>query len=246
MMNRIRLPQACGLLFAAFLVVPDAFAEVATGTVLPHKRVIVSSPVLQEVIEKFFVEEGDEVKAEQVLLQLKSTREKLEVRQAEKQVELQQFKSLGAENMAKDKMISKEKVLEQRTELELANIIQEAARSRLDEKTVRAPIAGIVVKKHKEAGETVDRVEKLLEIINIDQVLVRFFLEGSARQHLKDGDVVQVKIPDLGGDTFTAKVEFIAPELDAASKKLQVKVSITNADHKIKPGMEGVMEFRRN
>ncbi len=53
------------------LVAPTR-AEDVQGLVQPIKSVSVASPVLQEVVEEVLVEEGDEVKKGQVLIQLRS------------------------------------------------------------------------------------------------------------------------------------------------------------------------------
>ena len=87
----------------------------------------------------------------------------------------------------------------------------------LEEKTVRLPLAGIVMKKWKEAGESVDRVEKLVEIINIDQVYVQFYLDPKYMLTLQVGRAGTVRFPLLNGAEFPGKIDFIAPEIDGSS-----------------------------
>lgn len=220
-------------------------AEETQGLVLPKDDVDVSSPVLQEVITSILVEEGDTVKEGQVLVQLRADKEELEVQRTQKLIEVAEFKSAGAEALFKEKMGSKEKALEEQAQLELAKILNRLAQVALKEKTIRAPISGIVVKKYKDAGEAVDRVEKLIEIVNIDQVEVQFYLDPKLMQSIKNGQPVPVKFPVIGNAEFTGKVSFIDPRIDAGSGLFRLKVLIENPDHKIKAGMRGTADFAK-
>src|SRR5436190_9175337 len=111
------------LLFSALLLLSAASrAEEIQGLVLPLKQVSVASPVLQEVVANVLIEEGDLVKEGQVIVQLRSEKEALEVDLSRKLVEQREFTAKGAEALAKDKMMSREAVLEKQTELELAKI----------------------------------------------------------------------------------------------------------------------------
>ena len=213
------------------------------GLVIPFKTVSVSSPVLQEVIHSVLVEEGDVVTEGQPIVQLRAEREALEVERTQKLIELGTFKAAGAETLFKEKMGSKEKWLEEQAQLELAKILHRVADTMFKEKTVKAPLAGVVVKKHKEAGESVDRAEKLIDIVNIDQVYVRFYLDPALMETTKEGQEVRVKIPVLNNAEFTGKITFVDPRIDAGSGLFQMKVLLENKAGKIKAGMRANAEF---
>jgi len=212
---------------------------------LPIKQVSVSSPVLQEVIEHVLVEEGDTVKENQVLIELRKEKEVLEVQQATQVVQQRRFTAEGAQKLFNEKIGSKEVALEKQTELELAKIQLAAAEVRLKEKTIRAPLSGIVVKKYKEVGEAVDRVEKLLDVVNIDRVYVQFYLDPKMMQTVKQDQGIPVRFAVLGPEDFVGRVSFIDPRIDAGSGLFRVKVLVDNADHKIKAGMRGVADFAK-
>lgn len=231
------------LLPALLLAAGSVRAEDVQGLVIPFKLVSVSSPVLQEVINAVLVEEGDEVKEGQPVLQLRAEKEALEVERTQKLIELATFKAQGTESLFKEKMGSKEKWLEENAQLDLAKILHRAAEVSLKEKTVLAPLNGVVVKRYKEAGESVDRVEKLMDIVNIDQVYAQFYLDPSLMDSVKEGRAVQVKFPVLPNAEFTGKVSFVDPRIDAASGLFRVKVLIDNKSHTIRAGMRAMADF---
>jgi RND family efflux transporter MFP subunit len=176
-------------------------------------------------------------------VKLRSEKEKLEVEEAEKRIELSDFSAKGHQALLAEKMGSKTDALKAQTELALARISREAAQVRLDEKTVRSPLSGIVVKKHKEAGESVDRVEKLVDIVNIDQVYAQFYLDPKLWTALKIGQAAAVKFSVLGNAEVRGTIAFIDPRIDAGSNRFRVKVLLENKDHQIKAGMRCTANF---
>ncbi|MDB6169129.1 MAG: hypothetical protein JWM88_1993 [Verrucomicrobia bacterium] len=220
-------------------------AEETQGLVFPIKSVSVSSPVLQEVIESVNVEEGNDVTEGQVIVQLRHAKEELTVKEGERVVEATEFVYKGAKSLFDQKMGSKEQMLKTQTDWERAKIQLALAQEQLKEKTVRSPLSGIVVKKYKEAGESVDRVEKLMDIVNIEQVYVQFYLDPKLLQVLKEEQPITVRIPVMNDAQFTGKINFIDPRIDASSGLFRIKVLIENPDRKIKAGMRALADFAK-
>ena len=235
----------CSLALSLLALVPVR-AEETQGLVFPIKSVSVSSPVLQEVIESVNVEEGNDVAEGQVLVQLRHAKEELTVKEGERVVEATEFVYKGAKSLFDQKMGSKEQMLKTQTDWERAKIQLALAQEQLREKTIHSPLAGIVVKKYKEAGESVDRVEKLMDIVNIDQLYVQFYLDPKLLQTLKEGQPVTIRVPVMNDAQFTGKINFIDPRIDATSGLFRIKVQLENPDHKIKAGMRAMADFTKD
>ena len=230
-------------IFAPLLLALAAHADDKQGIVIPFKTVQVSSPVLQEVIDSVLVDEGAEVTEGQPVVQLRAERESLEVERTQKLIELATFKAKGAEALFKEKMGSKEKWLEEQAQLELSQILHRVAESAFKEKTVRAPLAGVVVKKYKEAGESVDRAEKLLEIVNLDQVYVQFYLDPVLMGTVKEGQTVKVSFPVINNTVIEGKITFVDPRIDAGSGFFRLKILLENKARTVKAGMRATADF---
>lgn len=220
-------------------------AEEVQGLVIPFKQVTVSSPVLQDIIGEIYVDEGDEVKLGQPMAKLLSDKEDLEVQQYAKMIERRQFEAKGMEELLKEKMASKDAALEKQTDLELAKIQHKLALVRFNEKTIRAPLSGTVVKKYKEVGEGVDRAEKLFDVVNIDQVYVQFYLDPKFMETLKANTKLPVHLSALPRSSFTGTISFIDPRIDAASGLFRVKLLLDNPSHEIKAGMRAQADFSK-
>jgi hypothetical protein len=69
----------------------------------------------------------------------------------------------------------------------------------------------VVVKKYKESGESVDRAEKLLDIVNIDEVYVQFYVDPKLLSVIKENQMVPVRFPVIGERKFDGKVGICGP-----------------------------------
>lgn len=212
------------------------------GLSLPWKAVRVSSPV-QEIIAEIKVQEGDVVKKDQVLAQLHDESEQAEMERARGIVEKREFDAKAAAALVADKITSREKALEAAIELKLANVDAEIARRKIEEKTIKSPLDGVVVRKLKETGESVDRVEPVFEIINIDRLFLQFYVPRVTASDLKHGNTIEFWITGEPGKKWKARVDFVSPGADPASGLFRVKLLFDNLDHVLQSGVRVTADF---
>jgi membrane fusion protein, multidrug efflux system len=224
-----------------------AQADMVPGLVLPFKEVSVSSPVLQDVVKDIQVDEGDVVKKDQVLAHLLNDREQLDVKRTQNLITRAEFEYKGMKTLADEKYASQDSLIEKQTDLEAAKLEYQIAVTALDEKTIKSPLSGIIVKRYKEPGESVDRTEKLFDIVDIDQVYVQFYIDPSLIEKIAVGDKIAVQIPAItqGTQQFEGPISFISPSIDAASGLFRVKVLLDNPNHIIKAGMRAQADFTK-
>ncbi len=223
-------------------------AQETPGLVLPFKEVSVSSPVLQDIVKDIEVDEGDQVKKGDVLAHLLNDREQLDVKRCENLIKRTEFEYKGMKTLADEKLATQDSEIEKETDLEAAKLDYQLALTALAEKTITSPLSGIVVKRYKEPGESVDRTEKLFDIVNIDQVYIQFYLDPSLIEKLAVGDKISVRFPAsrAGAHPYQAAVAFIDPRIDAASGLFRVKLLLDNPNHDIKAGMRAQGDFSKS
>jgi|SRR5664280_1565541 len=207
------------------------------GLVLPFKEVVVSSPV-QSTIDAVLVKEGDRVEMGQVMAELFSKIEQLDMLRAKAAVEKKKFDFKGSKNLFDEKIISEDEALKNKIELEQAELDHEITSEAYRMRTVRAPVSGTVVEKLREAGESVTASQPMFRIVDIHQVYVQFYARAEDLPLIHVGDETRVRCPVLDPKKFyTGKIDFIDPRVDASSGLLRVKVLLPNADGEIKAGV---------
>lgn len=228
---------AGSLVLAAGLVSSAVAASNYTGLVLPFREVVISSPV-QSTIDSIECKEGDAVKQGQTLAQLDNRIEKLDMLRTKAAMEKRQFDFEGSKNLFADNIISEDEAMKGRIELELARLQAEQAEEINRMRTITAPISGIIVEKMREIGESVTATEPMFRLVDIDKVLVQFYLPVEDSAAIKVGKALRIKCRAADKDAmFDGRVEFVDPRVDAASGLIRVKVIVDNPGHAIKPGL---------
>ncbi|MEN3941451.1 efflux RND transporter periplasmic adaptor subunit [Prosthecobacter sp. SYSU 5D2] len=220
-------------------------AGVVPGLILPLHEVKVGTPV-EGLVREILVDEGDTVESGQPLVHLVDDLEKLDVERAEKVLEKAKFDHEAAQKLLKENIGTREEALRKSIEHDLARIQRDAAVVRVKQKTLTAPLQGVVVSRGKEPGEAVQLHEVLLQIVHIRQVEAQFYLEPAQALNLKMGDQKKLLVPSLPEPgEITGEVVFLDPRLDAESGLYRVKLRVDNADLRLKAGMRVEADFAK-
>jgi RND family efflux transporter MFP subunit len=212
------------------------------GLILPLQDVEIGTPATG-IVAEILVKEGDTVEKGQPLVRLNDEVEKLDVERTSKVLEKAKFDHEAAEKLLMDKIGTREEALKKRIEYDLATIQQKAAQVRLNERTIRAPIQGIVVKRDKEPGEALLLDETVAQIVHIRQVYAQFYIEPAQAQAMKPGDSMSIQVPSLPGSApVAAKLDFIDPRMDAESGLYRIKLLVDNPGLLLKAGMRVELE----
>lgn len=124
-----------------------------------------------------------------------------------------------------------------RAQVDQANAALKTAQVALSNATITAPIDGAVSAKNINVGEIASPGSKLISIVNSSNLYVNAYAPVDVASELSAGQDVVVKVSDLDNKEFQGKVSVINSKLDSASTDVLVKVTITDKDPDLKPGM---------
>jgi len=230
-------PLATALAFLIASAAGILNAAVFDGLVLPIREVTIASPV-EARVEALNAREGDRVEAGATLVELYAEMEKLEARRAAAAVEKREFEYKSSQNLFQDKVISEDEALQSRVELDLAKLTFEMAEERVALRRLQAPISGVVVERLFERGEMVRPSEPILEIVDLTEVFVQFYVRAEDLTAVRVGGQASVTFPGIEDKSvWSGAVEFIDPRVDAASGLLRVRIRLANPDGVIKAGL---------
>src|SRR5260370_771057 len=89
----------------------------------------------------------------------------------------------------------------------------------------------------EEAGDAFVTLQSLTPIYG------DFLLPQQAFERIKVGQAVAAKVDAYPGKTFAGEITAFNPRVDAATRNLQVRVTLANADHKLLPGMYATVDI---
>jgi len=231
------------------------------------KRVQLSFTV-RGAIDQILVHETDRVAPGQVLMTLKSDLQKWTVEGqrilAEDTTQLESAK--GTRDVAKYDLESLQAVEDSASPRELvhakadytsaeiniraaesnrkqAHAAYEREKARLDEMTLRSPIAGEVVRIDVEKGEAVEELKPIVQLVNVDTLWMDIAVPIQLGLRLKKGMSAIVHWRDVErGKPVDATVKFVLPVADAMSNQIVARIEFTNTKH-LPAGLHALVQF---
>ena len=113
----------------------------------------------------------------------------------------------------------------------------QAEQALIEEKIVRAPFAGRLGVRQVDLGQYLQPGTAVVTLQALDPIFVDFYLPQSELAAIAVGETVHLTADSYPGRQFEAKVSAIAPKVDQASRTVQVRATLANADHALLPGM---------
>ena len=233
-------------------VTTEPLIEKAAGTVRAKVETVIS-PLVTARISSISVRSGDLVKKGAVLVRLDSRELKARMDQAHQEMiaakakydqaekEYKRFQNIykadrGA--VSKSKLDQVESVwAAARAELTRTRRHKDEAKTALSYSTINAPIAGRVVERYAEPGDTAGQGEPLLRLYDPDSLRLEANVRESVASKLKKGQRLTTEIDALN-KRFPVVLEEIVPSADPGSRSFIVRVSL-NEKSGLYPGMFG-------
>ncbi len=106
-----------------------------------------------------------------------------------------------------------------------------------DHLTIYAPIGGIVIAKHANAGDYVNTGTKIYTIADLSEVWVKLDAYESDLPWIRYGQEVEFTTQAYPGQVFKGTISFIDPVLDDKTRTVKVRVNVDNSEGKLKPQM---------
>lgn len=242
----------------------DAVATEFVGVIYPDRDLTLSLGVTG-IVDGVEIEVGDAVRTGQPLLRLESELENIEVarrravwkdesalRAEQARLEIlhklhedarrlfedvgsisgQEFSQLRMEYVTAEGRVEQLRTEKTRQELEYRAAVRE-----LEQRTLSAPIDGVVTELELDVGEWIDPGDTALRLVDASVCVLRVSVSEAAAYLVAAGDTVPVYVEGLpGSEPLSGEVTYVSPMADAASGLVSVRVALDNADGRIRPG----------
>ena len=112
---------------------------------------------------------------------------------------------------------------------------------------VFATTSGIVTNRKVNTGDYVSRGDVLFEVADLSRVWALFDAYESDLSWISQGQNVEFTTQAIPGKTFSGKITFIDPVVDASSRITKVRVEVPNSGLQFKPEMfvNGIVQSRK-
>jgi RND family efflux transporter MFP subunit len=221
-----------------------------SGSLMPVAQATIRSKVGGEVHESG-VREGTTVQAGQVLVRLDQADLKARLQQQQAMLDEAQAKlELARKNEGNARALLGQKYISQnsydstsnsvdlaKAAVKSASAMVEIARIALNDSVIRAPISGIVSKRHVQAGDKVAPDMPVYTIVSLNELTLEAQVPTTEIPRVKVGQEVRFKVDGFAGRQFGGKVARISPTTEMGSRAMLVYISVANADGALRGGM---------
>ena len=204
---------------------PAVQAVYATGNVEPVHWAKVG-PAVRARITAVLVEEGARVAEGQPMARLDDREaqhraEEAEARANFAQEDLARVRTLVARDVASRAALDRAEA-----EARAVRAVAEAAKRRLDDYIVRAPSAGLVLRRDAEVGEVVDTPAALFWIGEPKPLRITAEVDEEDIAQIREGQRALLRADAFAGQVLNARVTQITPKGDATRKAYRVRLAL--------------------
>lgn len=128
---------------------------------------------------------------------------------------------------------------------QIAKLNLELAQARLEQKTIKSPIDGVVVEQYAMIGESV-RDRAIMKLAQIDPLRVELIAPTEYFGLIKRGMEVEIRPERPTNKTFKAKVSVVDPLIDPASGSFTVRMTLPNPGDQLVGGVNCMARFSFN
>lgn len=214
------------------------------GIIEPSEIVEVSSQV-PGILEEVLVERGDRVKKNQVLARLKSGIERVAIEAARARIEFGKRKALRSEELYRKDLMSDHDRDELETEIQMAELQLREATERLELRTVRSTIAGVVVERLLAPGEYVGEGH-IMTVARINPLYVEVIVPVARFGSINKGMRAQIRPEPPVGGVFVGRVVVVDQVIDAASGTFGVRLELPNPSYRLPAGLKCKVRFLKD
>lgn len=193
------------------------------------------------VMVQLLAEEGDQVRAGQVLARIDGDRVRLEAQRQFATVNKLENNYRRAQELAAAKLVSAEAADQIKFDLQSARASYALAKLELSYTNIIAPISGVIAQRMVKPGNLIALNAPVFRIVN--NAHLEGVLNAPEREmsRLKAGLPLRMMVDAVPGKVFEGKVDRVSPVMDSSSGTFRVVCAFDNAPE-LRPGMFGRIE----
>ncbi len=192
---------------------------------------------VQGELTELRVEEGDRVKARDLLARLDGRQLRLEMAQVEAELAKLERDYRRQIELNTKGLVAAGTFEGLKYDLDTLRARRDLAQLQLSYTQIRAPFDGVVATRNVRVGQTVQPGTALFRITDPSPLKAQVFVPERELQRLLVGQPAGVQVDAVPGRMFPAKVSLVAPTVDARTATFKVTVEVDDASAVLKPGM---------
>jgi membrane fusion protein (multidrug efflux system) len=208
----------------------------ALGTAQARESIVLT-PKVADTIRAIRFDSGDRVRRGQVLVEMSAVEQAADLAEARAaneaaQQELRRYQELYDRGFA-----SQARLDTVRAGADAAQARLNAGGSRISDRTIRAPFAGVVGLRTASPGQFMTPGDQIGTLDDISEIKLDFDVPETQIARLQQGVQIVATTAAFPGRTFQGVISHVDSRVDATTRTVRVRAMLPNSDEAIRPGM---------
>jgi membrane fusion protein (multidrug efflux system) len=178
-----------------------------------------------------FVEDGE------LLVQQDIASEKAQLRAAEAALALARANYDRAKELRSEQVVTQAAYDQALASLRQAQAEIDQIQAIIDKKTIEAPFSGRLGIRQIDLGQIINEGDPIVSLQALDPIFVNFLLPQNRLAQIQPGLTVRVTTDVLTGEAITGPITAINPQVEAATRSIEIQATLRNENEKLRPGM---------
>lgn len=210
------------------------FIEVQ-GSISSEENILVS-PEIPGVITNLYVDEGDRVRAGQVLATMDASALKSQLKQVKSSYQLAKTTYERRKNLWEQNIGSEIQLLQAKSQMESLASQMEAIQAQINNNSIVSPVNGTVDAVNVKLGEMANPGMNGIRVVNMSDLKAVATIAGQYAGSVEKGDSVQIFLPSLN-ETIQEEISFVSQAIDEQTRSIMVEVELGDEYEHLKPNM---------
>lgn len=217
----------------------------ALGTLRANEMVVLTANAT-ELVTKIHFDDGQRVQAGDVLVEMSGDEERAQLAEARAAAEEARSQYERVRPLAAQGTAAKSQYDERRREWETAQARVAVVESRLADRTIRAPFAGVVGLRKLSVGALVRPGDPITTLDDDGVMKLEFTVPATYVDTLQPGLAIVAKARAYGSREFHGQVRSVDSRVDPVTRSIQARAEIPNPDRALRPGMLMTVVLMKN
>lgn len=208
----------------------------ALGTAKANESVTITAQQT-ELITQVLFDDGDMVKANQLLVQLNDAQEQARVVELQANIDEAKRQYERVKNLSLTRVTSEQIVDEQYAKVQALEAQLDVAKAQLADLQVRAPFTGVLGIRNVSKGSLIQPGDEITTLDDISVINVDFSVAEGQLASLSLGQSVVAHSVAYPGMDFNGEIKTIGSRVDPVARSVLVRAEVDNEEGRLRPGM---------
>lgn len=217
----------------------------AIGTAQARESIVIT-PKVADTIRVIRFDSGDRVRRGQVLVEMSSVEQAAALAEARAAHDAAQEELRRARELFNRGFASQARLDTVQAAADAAEARLNAGGSRIADRTIRAPFAGVVGLRNASPGQYVRPGDEIGTLDDISEIRLDFDVPETQIARLRTGVEIVARTSAFPERIFTGAIAHVDSRIDPATRTVRVRAMLPNVDEALRPGMLMTVEVRSN